>query len=43
MLKSGLICHASGDTKHEFVNGFYLYYVVTSPSDFPGKFYYEKH
>ncbi|CAL8081295.1 unnamed protein product [Orchesella dallaii] len=28
MLKEGLILHASGDTKHPFVFGFYLYYIV---------------
>ncbi|ODM94660.1 DEP domain-containing protein 5 [Orchesella cincta] len=28
MLNEGLILHASGDTKHPFVFGFYLYYIV---------------
>ena len=28
MLKEELICHASGDFKHPFIVGFYLYHVV---------------
>lgn len=35
MLNEGLICHASGDFSHPFIDGFYLYYfpMCESPSD----------
>lgn len=28
MLDAGLICHCSGEKKHRFICGFYLYYIV---------------
>ncbi|VVC42362.1 Hypothetical protein CINCED_3A011295 [Cinara cedri] len=35
ILNEGLICHASGDSSHPFIDGFYLYYmpVCESPTD----------
>ncbi|KAG7157004.1 GATOR complex protein Iml1-like 1 [Homarus americanus] len=33
MLKSELICHASGDRQHAFVHGFFLYYIITGSKD----------
>nr|XP_045624645.1 GATOR complex protein Iml1-like isoform X2 [Procambarus clarkii] len=29
MVKSELICHASGDRQHKFVHGFFLYFILT--------------
>ncbi|XP_071550419.1 GATOR complex protein Iml1 isoform X2 [Panulirus ornatus] len=29
MVKNELICHASGDSQHSFVHGFFLYFIVT--------------
>lgn len=33
MLNDGLILHASGDARHRFVFGFYLYYIVITESE----------
>lgn len=38
MLKERLICHASGDFKHPFIVGFYLYHVCPKDKDSKGKF-----
>lgn len=39
MLNERRICHASGDFRHPFIVGFYLYHICVSEKDTKGVFY----